>query len=66
MISCENNVFVDNTRTDVNHYTIHRYVLHERDVFIEVVIDSARIYSQSNEINKKSLKQNLFKYEGYT
>lgn len=53
MISCENNVFVDNTRTDVNHYTSRRYVLDERDVFIEVVIDSARMYNQSNKINKK-------------
>lgn len=54
MISCENNVFVDNTRTDVNHYTIRHYVLDERGIFIEVVIDSAR--SRSNKINKMSAK----------
>lgn len=55
MISCENNVFVDNTRTEVNHYTIHCYVL-ERDVFIEVVIVSARMYSQSDEIRRRFKK----------
>jgi len=56
VISCENNVFVDNTRTDVNHYTIHRYVcmLNERDVFIEIVIDFPRMYIKSNEINRQS------------